>query len=100
MKRSPPARSTSPGAPASRAPGRRAGPGWPRPCPHLQFRPRRHVASSRSRAQSNNSAMSELTALTLAAARDALRRREISAAELTAAHLAAIDAARELNAFL
>jgi aspartyl-tRNA(Asn)/glutamyl-tRNA(Gln) amidotransferase subunit A len=44
--------------------------------------------------------MSELTALTLAAARDALRRREISAAELTAAHLAAIDAARELNAFL
>jgi aspartyl-tRNA(Asn)/glutamyl-tRNA(Gln) amidotransferase subunit A len=44
--------------------------------------------------------MSALTALTLAEARDLLRKREISAVELTQAHLAAMTEARELNAFV
>lgn len=44
--------------------------------------------------------MSELTDFTLAQARDALRRKDISAAELTDVHLAAIEAASELNAFV
>jgi aspartyl-tRNA(Asn)/glutamyl-tRNA(Gln) amidotransferase subunit A len=44
--------------------------------------------------------MSALTALTLAEARDLLRKREISAVELVNAHLAAIGEARVLNAFV
>jgi aspartyl-tRNA(Asn)/glutamyl-tRNA(Gln) amidotransferase subunit A len=44
--------------------------------------------------------MTELTALTLAQARDALRKKEFSASELTEAHLAAIESARALNAFV
>jgi aspartyl-tRNA(Asn)/glutamyl-tRNA(Gln) amidotransferase subunit A len=44
--------------------------------------------------------VSDLTLMTLAAARDALKRREFSAAELTQAHLAAMERARELNAFV
>jgi aspartyl-tRNA(Asn)/glutamyl-tRNA(Gln) amidotransferase subunit A len=44
--------------------------------------------------------MSDLTALTLAQARDALRNREFSATELADAHLAAIEKARTLNAFV
>ncbi len=44
--------------------------------------------------------MTELTSLTLAQARDALRRREFSATELADAHLAAIEQARALNAFV
>jgi aspartyl-tRNA(Asn)/glutamyl-tRNA(Gln) amidotransferase subunit A len=44
--------------------------------------------------------MSELTALTLAAARDGLRDKTFSARELTEAHLAAIERARVLNAFV
>ncbi len=44
--------------------------------------------------------MSELTSLTLAEARDLLRKRDISAAELTKAHLAAVKEARALNAFV
>ncbi len=44
--------------------------------------------------------MTELTSLTLAQARDALRRREFSATELTDAHIAAIEQARALNAFV
>ena len=45
--------------------------------------------------------MSELTGLTIAEARDALRKKAFSARELTEAHLAAIDAANgALNAFL
>src|SRR5258708_16285729 len=44
--------------------------------------------------------MTDLTALTLAQARDALRTKEFSASELTEAHLAAIEGARALNAFL
>ena len=45
--------------------------------------------------------MSELTGLTVAEARDALRKKDFSARELTEAHLAAIDAANgALNAFL
>src|ERR1700758_278059 len=44
--------------------------------------------------------MTDLTSLTLAQARDALRRREFSAAELADAHLAAIEKARALNAFV
>ena len=43
--------------------------------------------------------MTELTSFTLAQARDALRRKEFSATELTDAHLAAIEQARALNAF-
>ena len=44
--------------------------------------------------------MSELTSLTLAEARDRLRRREFSAVELADAHLAAIEQARALNAYV
>jgi aspartyl-tRNA(Asn)/glutamyl-tRNA(Gln) amidotransferase subunit A len=44
--------------------------------------------------------MTELTSLTLAQARDALRRREFSAAELTDAHLAVMEQARALNAYV
>jgi aspartyl-tRNA(Asn)/glutamyl-tRNA(Gln) amidotransferase subunit A len=44
--------------------------------------------------------MSDLTAMTLAAARDALKRKRISATELADAHLAAIEAARGLNAYV
>jgi aspartyl-tRNA(Asn)/glutamyl-tRNA(Gln) amidotransferase subunit A len=44
--------------------------------------------------------MTELTSLTLAQARDALRRREFSAAELAEAHLAAMERARALNAYV
>jgi len=44
--------------------------------------------------------MTDLTALTLAQARDGLRKKEFSASELTEAHLAAMAGARGLNAFL
>ena len=44
--------------------------------------------------------MTDLTSLTLAQARDALRSKEFSATELTDAHLAAIQKARALNAFV
>ena len=45
--------------------------------------------------------MSELTGLTIAEARDALRKKDFSARELAEAHLAAIDGANgALNAFL
>ncbi len=44
--------------------------------------------------------MTELTSLTLAQARDALRRKEFSASELADAYLAAIEQARALNAFV
>ena len=44
--------------------------------------------------------MSELTTLTLAQARDLLRKREFSATELAKAHVAAIKEARALNAFV
>ena len=44
--------------------------------------------------------MSDLTALTLAQARDGLRARQFSASELTDAHLAAMERARALNAFV
>jgi len=44
--------------------------------------------------------MSDLTALTLAQARDALRNKEFSAIELAEAHLAAMEKARALNAFV
>jgi Asp-tRNA(Asn)/Glu-tRNA(Gln) amidotransferase A subunit family amidase len=45
--------------------------------------------------------MSELTGLTIAEARDALRKKEITARELTEAHVAAIEAANTaLNAFI
>src|SRR3984885_6769857 len=44
--------------------------------------------------------MTELTALSLAQARDALRKREFSATELTEAYLSAVDAADLLNAFV
>ncbi len=44
--------------------------------------------------------MTDLTSLTLAQARDALRRKEFSAFELADAHLAAMAKARSLNAFV
>ncbi len=44
--------------------------------------------------------MTDLTALTLAEARDRLRKREFSAAELAQAHLAAMEKARALNAYV
>ena len=44
--------------------------------------------------------MTELTSLTLAQARDALREKRCSALELADAHLAAIEQARALNAFV
>jgi aspartyl-tRNA(Asn)/glutamyl-tRNA(Gln) amidotransferase subunit A len=44
--------------------------------------------------------MAALTDLTLASARDGLQSREFSAVELTRAHIAAIEAARPLNAFI
>jgi aspartyl-tRNA(Asn)/glutamyl-tRNA(Gln) amidotransferase subunit A len=44
--------------------------------------------------------MTDLTALTLADARDLLRRRELSAVELGDVHLAAMDTARALNAYV
>ena len=44
--------------------------------------------------------MTDLTSLTLAQARDALRKKEFTATELADAHLAAIEQARALNAFV
>jgi aspartyl-tRNA(Asn)/glutamyl-tRNA(Gln) amidotransferase subunit A len=44
--------------------------------------------------------MSALTELTIAEALGALKRRSISAKELTEAHIAAVEAARSLNAFI
>jgi aspartyl-tRNA(Asn)/glutamyl-tRNA(Gln) amidotransferase subunit A len=44
--------------------------------------------------------VSELTALTLAQARDGLKKKNFSAVELAQAHLAAIEKARSLNAFV
>jgi aspartyl-tRNA(Asn)/glutamyl-tRNA(Gln) amidotransferase subunit A len=44
--------------------------------------------------------MTDLTSLTLAQARDALRKKEFSANELAEAHLSAAESARALNAFV
>ncbi|HEX3709205.1 MAG TPA: Asp-tRNA(Asn)/Glu-tRNA(Gln) amidotransferase subunit GatA [Pseudolabrys sp.] len=44
--------------------------------------------------------MNELTSLTLAQARDGLKKKSFSAAELTQTHLNAIEQARALNAFV
>jgi aspartyl-tRNA(Asn)/glutamyl-tRNA(Gln) amidotransferase subunit A len=44
--------------------------------------------------------MTDLTSLTLARARDSLRKKEITALELTDAHIGAVEAARALNAFV
>ena len=44
--------------------------------------------------------MSELTSLSLAEARDGLKKKSFSAAELTNAHQKAIEKARALNAFV
>src|ERR1700761_1282090 len=44
--------------------------------------------------------MTDLTSLSLAQARDALRKKEFSASELADAHLAAMEKARTLNAFV
>ncbi|MGE0565759.1 MAG: Asp-tRNA(Asn)/Glu-tRNA(Gln) amidotransferase subunit GatA [Pseudolabrys sp.] len=44
--------------------------------------------------------MTELTTMTLAGARDALRKKDLSALELADAHLAAIEKARALNAYV
>ena len=44
--------------------------------------------------------MSELTTLTIAGARDGLKQKKFSAAELADAHLAAMEKARSLNAYV
>src|SRR5262245_50095359 len=44
--------------------------------------------------------MTDLTLLTLAEARDALRAKEVTAAELADAHIAAVEKARALNAYV
>src|SRR5438105_10871256 len=44
--------------------------------------------------------MTHLTALTLAEARDRLRKKDITALELTDAHIGAVEQARALNAFV
>ncbi len=44
--------------------------------------------------------MSELNSLTLAEARDGLKKKSFSAVELADAHIAAIEKARALNAFV
>ncbi len=44
--------------------------------------------------------MTDLTSLTLAQARDRLRKKDITATELTDAHIGAVEAARALNAFV
>src|SRR3989304_2656084 len=44
--------------------------------------------------------MTELTQLSIAAARDALKSGEVTARELTEAHIRAVEAARPLNAFI
>ena len=44
--------------------------------------------------------MTELTGLSIAAARDGLAKREFSARELTEAHVRAVESARQLNAFI
>jgi aspartyl-tRNA(Asn)/glutamyl-tRNA(Gln) amidotransferase subunit A len=44
--------------------------------------------------------MTDLTVLSLAQARDALRQKKISALELAEAHIAALDKARALNAYV
>jgi aspartyl-tRNA(Asn)/glutamyl-tRNA(Gln) amidotransferase subunit A len=44
--------------------------------------------------------MTDLTSLTLAQAHEALRKKEFSATELAEAHLAAVERARALNAFV
>ncbi len=44
--------------------------------------------------------MTDLTSLTIAAARDQLAKKEFTALELTEAHLAAMDKAKDLNAFI
>jgi aspartyl-tRNA(Asn)/glutamyl-tRNA(Gln) amidotransferase subunit A len=44
--------------------------------------------------------VSELTSLTIAAARDKLAKKEFTASELTEAHLGAMERAKDLNAFI
>jgi aspartyl-tRNA(Asn)/glutamyl-tRNA(Gln) amidotransferase subunit A len=44
--------------------------------------------------------MTDLTSLTLAGARDGLRKRDFTASELTDAHLAAMESAQALNAYV
>jgi len=44
--------------------------------------------------------MTDLTSLTLADARDALRARKVSAVELADAHITAVEKARALNAYV
>jgi len=44
--------------------------------------------------------MTDLTALTIAQARDALKKKSVTAAEIAEAHIAAIEKARALNAYV
>ena len=44
--------------------------------------------------------MSDLTGLTIAEARDGLRKKSFSARELTNAHIKAVEKARALNCFV
>src|SRR5690606_11316727 len=82
---------------AEPAPARGRGDRWrlPRPCARQCA-----VAAGRLLHRAEGGRMTALTDLTIAAARDLLARGEISAVELTEAHLAAMAARRDLNAFI
>src|SRR5260221_10369505 len=58
------------------------------------------TAPARSTIAGRAHAVSELTSLSLAEARDGLKKKSFSAGELAAAHLTAIEKARVLNAFV
>lgn len=58
------------------------------------------MANGKQKTPKSGSGEADLTSLTLAEARDLLRKREISALELAEAHLAAMAQARVFNAFV
>src|ERR687886_2845684 len=66
------------------------------------FRPARakRGLAAEARAASPDDDMTELTELTIAEARDGLRAKRFSAAELAEAYVAALEAARSLNAYV
>src|SRR5215470_16591562 len=69
--------------------------------PFSRTRRRAKATISSCRKWSSDTAhITDLTTLTIAAAQDGLRRKEFTAVELADAHLAAIERARGLNAFV
>src|ERR1700730_8185804 len=59
-----------------------------------------HPRTSAARSEDLVRSMNDLTSLTLAQARDRLRQKQFSAAELVEAHLTAMEKARTLNAYV